>query len=482
MHHQRHVRTARNRPSASTSPQRGRTEHLPQNSSRADRADADPDAANHRSGHAGRVIGLRAGRYDIRLDAPAGGEPLQGVPGGAFRRRGLEIVVGDRVVVRDERPLTQILDRRERTNQLRRLAPGSRPAGQTIVANVDLVVVLAAAAEPELHARLLDRCLVQAEHEGIPALVCITKSDLGDARAVAAAIEPRRQAGYPIHRVSLVTGAGLADLARELEGRVSVLVGQSGVGKSSLVRALRPSGIPKGLSVEPRVGATSAATGRGTHTTTEVQWYDLPDGGAVIDTPGVREFGLWDLPAAEVAACFPEFRAHAGGCGFGTGCTHAHEAGCTVQAAVRAGSIHPDRYDSYLRLTGYGAFEHTGDGRTRRPVEEDFTCRHCASQVPARAAGTGHRNHCPHCLWSRHLDRNPGDRAAACGGLMEPAAIMVRPGGEWAIIHRCVECGVYKANRIAGDDHEYGLLALAARPLAHPPFPLDRLPAAARGK
>jgi hypothetical protein len=104
------------------------------------------------------------------------------------------------------------------------------------------------------------------------------------------------------------------------------------------------------------------------------------------------------------------------------------------------------------------------------------TCVHCQQPFPPQAAGTRHRNHCPRCLWSLHLDEQPGDRRAACRGLMEPIAVWVRKNGEWAIVHRCVVCGVIRINRIAGDDSELALLSLAVRPLAQPPFPLDQLP------
>ncbi len=102
-----------------------------------------------------------------------------------------------------------------------------------------------------------------------------------------------------------------------------------------------------------------------------------------------------------------------------------------------------------------------------------FRCVHCRQWVNTRTYGTAHRNHCPSCLWSRHVDERIGDRSSACGGGMEPIAISVR-GDEWTLIHRCAGCGILRANRIAGDDSVPHLLALAARPLANPPFPLDR--------
>lgn len=114
--------------------------------------------------------------------------------------------------------------------------------------------------------------------------------------------------------------------------------------------------------------------------------------------------------------------------------------------------------------------------RQRRHESDGFTCIHCKLQVPGVAWGTNHRNHCPACLFSRHVDERPGDRASPCRGAMAPIGIEVRGGGrdgEWAIIHRCTSCGEIKTNRIAGDDSERSLLALALRPLARPAFPLD---------
>ncbi len=113
----------------------------------------------------------------------------------------------------------------------------------------------------------------------------------------------------------------------------------------------------------------------------------------------------------------------------------------------------------------------------RRAAREpdSFRCQHCRCELDADASGTRHRNHCCHCLWSVHLDESPGDRRSACGAGMEPIAIWVRPDGEWALVHRCCGCHVVRVNRIAGDDNEYALLALAARPMALPPFRVDRL-------
>ena len=107
--------------------------------------------------------------------------------------------------------------------------------------------------------------------------------------------------------------------------------------------------------------------------------------------------------------------------------------------------------------------------------EKQFICRYCGRTVSADVPGTGHRNHCPWCLRSVHLDNQSGDRASSCSGIMEPIAVSIRRGKEWLLIHRCNKCGALKENRIAGDDNEWALLSLAVRPVAQPPFPLDGL-------
>ena len=109
------------------------------------------------------------------------------------------------------------------------------------------------------------------------------------------------------------------------------------------------------------------------------------------------------------------------------------------------------------------------------PSKEVFVCRHCGRTVEPAGAGTDHRNHCPNCLWSLHLDREPGDRAADCGGQMEPIAVWVRDRGEWALIHRCKSCGALSSNRIAADDNPMMLMSIAMRPISQPPFPMERM-------
>ncbi len=110
-----------------------------------------------------------------------------------------------------------------------------------------------------------------------------------------------------------------------------------------------------------------------------------------------------------------------------------------------------------------------------RPCNDSFTCKACGKTVTPQGAGSDHRNHCPACLCSLHVDEKPGDRASACGGVMEPIAVWVKDGGEWALVHRCRKCGKLDTNRIAADDHPMKLVSLALKPLANPPFPLEHL-------
>ena len=277
------------------------------------------------------------------------------------------------------------------------------------------------------------------------------------------------------------------DAVREaLAGRTCVFVGQSGVGKSSLLNAL-------GSGIAAKTGAVRDGDGRGRHTTTHSALYDLPGGVRVIDTPGIRRFSVdgGDEPGT-IAAGFTEFALYVDDCRF-RDCTHVHEPGCAVRRAVADGAIPRSRYVSYRKLLG-------GDGDDPRAADEDpapagcspsstqrrrrdapepqgahFRCANCGRSVPLHAAGSEHRNHCPQCLHSVHLDDVPGDRAACCGGVMEPVTVWVRGRGEWALVHRCSSCGQLSSNRIAGDDNEVLLLSLAVRPLSAPPFPLDRL-------
>lgn len=228
-----------------------------------------------------------------------------------------------------------------RRSVLSRQAPG-RKAEQVIVANPDQMVFVLACADPDPNFRMLDRLLVVAEREGIPARVCANKIDLVVERAARAEFDEYQQLGYPVHYTSAVSGKGIRDLRRALVGKLSVFAGPSGVGKSSLLNAIQP-----GLGLHTR--EVSQNTGKGTHTTVVPELMALDAGGYVADTPGLRAFALWDIEPEEVDGYFPELRQLVPECAFND-CTHLHEPGCAVIAAVERGQVSPERYDSYCRI------------------------------------------------------------------------------------------------------------------------------------
>ncbi len=266
--------------------------------------------------------------HDIReVDPVAIGDRVRYQPGNGDGSAGL---------------IVEVLERR---NRLSRLSPGPRPVEQVIVANVDQVIPVMSLRQPAVQWPLLDRYLAAAESARIPAAICFTKVDLaGDDDELAVAVAVYRRLGYPVLWTSAVGGEGLAEFAAAIRGRVSVLVGKSGVGKSSLLNAVQP-----GLGL--RVNEISQATGKGKHTTTHLEMFALDGEGWIVDTPGMREFALWpDEVEGGLAGLFVEMRPYVGRCRFGLDCTHTHEPGCAVKEAVRAGRVAERRYESYVKL------------------------------------------------------------------------------------------------------------------------------------
>jgi ribosome biogenesis GTPase len=254
------------------------------------------------------------------------------------------IAIGDQVRFVDPGDGTGlIVEVLPRQNKLVRRAAGPRPLEQVIVANVDQVIPVFAAAFPEPKWELLDRYLAAAESQGLRALICITKLDLVDSAELRAEVANYERMGYPVILTSAATGAGVLEFRQAIEGRVSVLMGKSGVGKSSLLNVVEP-----GLGI--RVNEVSLVTGKGRHTTTHLELFRLAGGGGIVDTPGMREFALWDVDAADLAELFPDLRPYLGICRFGAGCHHDREPDCAVKRAVESGTISERRYESYLRL------------------------------------------------------------------------------------------------------------------------------------
>ena len=260
------------------------------------------------------------------------------------------VAIGDHVRYVDvgncQGMITEILPRRSKLSRPAPV-PGQRAFEQVIVANADLVVPVFAVTEPPPKWGLLDRYLVTAEAAGLPALIVITKIDLAEKNPdFQAYIEIYRRIGYPVQFVSSITREGTQELKGFLQGRISVLVGKSGVGKTSLLNALQP-----GLGLRVRA-VSQGDQGKGRHTTSYLEMFELDAfaGGRLVDTPGMREFGLWGIDPEELAFLFPEMAPFVGGCKFGLSCQHDREPGCAIRKAVLAGEVSPHRYKSYMHL------------------------------------------------------------------------------------------------------------------------------------
>jgi ribosome biogenesis GTPase len=262
------------------------------------------------------------------------------------RREGDLAAVGDRVQITQQPDGTGMIELvEERSRALVRLDP--RPQGiyqQIILANPDQVLFVFACAHPEPRLRMLDRYLVIAEKQGIPALIVANKIDLVGADAAREQFGHYPSIGYPVIYTSVKEGSGIEELRRHLAGRLSGLAGPSGVGKSSLLNVIQP-----GLGQSVR--EVSDAVNKGKHTTVVRELIPLEEGGYVADTPGMRSLALWDTEPEELDGYFPELVPLVERCQFND-CTHRNEPGCAVRAAVEAGTVHAARYDSYLRLRG----------------------------------------------------------------------------------------------------------------------------------
>jgi ribosome biogenesis GTPase len=238
--------------------------------------------------------------------------------------------------------IEEILPRETQLSRLRP-GPGHMPFEHVIVANPDQTLFIFAVREPTPRLRMLDRLLVIAENNDLPAIICANKIDLlADERQARALFGIYAEIGYEVIFTSARTGQGIAALRERLQDRLSVLCGPSGVGKSSLLNAVQSD---LGLAARE----ISEATGKGRHTTVGVRLWPLDEGGYVADTPGLREAGFFDIEPEELAWHFVEMRPFLSDCHFSS-CTHTHEPDCAVKAAVEAGKITEARYDSYRRL------------------------------------------------------------------------------------------------------------------------------------
>jgi ribosome biogenesis GTPase len=262
----------------------------------------------------------------------------------------LPVAVGDRVEFSPtaegtprespEGAIEKVLPRR---SKLSRRASGRQDVEQVLVANLDTLLVVVSVAQPIYRRGLVDRLFVSGEVGGLEPVLVMNKMDLaGEGSEVSSDLAVYEGLGYDVFPTSAVTGEGVGELADRVRGAMSVMVGPSGTGKSSLVNRIEP-----GLRV--RTKEISRKTSKGRHTTTHLELHSLGGGGYMADTPGIREFGLWDVPPGDLHLYFPEMEPYQGSCRFSP-CSHSHEPDCAVKEAVEEGRIDRGRHESYCRL------------------------------------------------------------------------------------------------------------------------------------
>jgi len=294
----------------------------------------------------GTVLRARSGFYTVTTESGTFECQLRGR---LKRERQSEdlVVIGDQVTLT---PLTDaeglIEEVAPRRSRFSRRQPGNRGSWKEdlMVANLDQLVAVFACADPVPHVRMIDRFLVIAEHNEIPTVIVANKLDLRDRNTARELFDPYEEIGCPVIYASALTGQGVDEIRDRLSGRISLIAGPSGVGKSTLLNAIHP-----GLNLATRAVSETLHKGRHTTTSSELLPVEGPMGGHVADSPGLRQVGLWDIPPDELAWCYPDLRPFLGDCRFAD-CSHGPEPGCAVTDAVARGAVSAARHDSYRRL------------------------------------------------------------------------------------------------------------------------------------
>ncbi len=292
----------------------------------------------------GLVMNTQKGLYNVKTEVGLLKCKLRGKLFKEQQTTKTLVVVGDKVLVEhlhgDQGLILEICARKSKLSR-RGAGKKGKHLEQLIAVNIDQAILVFAAKNPPYNRNLIDRYIAACEAGGIEPIVCINKTDLIELVEVQIDVEYYRQLGYIVIYTSTLTGEGIAPLSHLLKDKLTVFSGSSGVGKSSLVNALFERELTQ-------TGAVGETTHKGRHTTTSTQIYELPTGGMIVDTPGMREFGLFDA-AEGVRNLFSDIEKLAINCKF-SNCTHSHEPGCAVKRALDEGDIDPQRYESYQKL------------------------------------------------------------------------------------------------------------------------------------
>jgi ribosome biogenesis GTPase len=326
--------------------QHGRSRRRPMLSELLAHLEAEPAPRTEEAGadEGAIVISVASGRCRVFHD---GREIVCLVAGELAARQKSALAVGDRVRIENEGGVWRVRTVLPRRTVLARPDPLHKHRQRLIAANIDVVIHVVTLKSPPLRPRLIDRYLIAVQRGGAQPVICVNKVDLLSAEErdrELPKLAPYLELGVPVVGCSTKTGEGLDGLRREVEGKVAALVGHSGVGKSSILNALD-------ATLDLATNTLHRKRGTGRHTTSASTLYDFGGGTYLIDTPGIREFGLWDLDRESLRDYFPEFEEAAELCRF-TNCTHVHEPDCEVRDGVERGEIPAARYETYARLWG----------------------------------------------------------------------------------------------------------------------------------
>lgn len=396
-------------------------------------------------------------------------------------------IVGDRVMLELIGPgqyqITEVMPRKTSVYRGNRRSIGE----DILIAANPTMVIAVVPADYLLHqVGFAEQAVLAARRAGIPAVIYVSRCDTVSEDALTQV--HKRMEWYQETADACIAGSNRKvpeEMLTLVRSQTVLLIGDRDSGKTSLMHGL----------LQAIDGAAAPAYVR--QSTSSAVLMAAGDGTMFIDTPGFRDFALNHVSEEERLTVFPEIGRQAALCGFRS-CTHQYEENCAVIEAVRKGDVSRERLSAYHQLGDEISkpakikADRPRHQETTGPMVEDaygnvhadyrnnacletFTCQNCGATVVPEGAGSKHRNHCPSCLCSVHVDNEPGDRASLCHGTMDPIAVWVRKGGEWALIHKCRLCGELSSNRVAADDNPLLLMSVAIKPLANPPFPLAEL-------